>query len=223
MASPKTRTRSSKPRRPGRPAERDADLRERLLDAALACFARASIGSTSLAAIARQAGVTPALVHYYFDDKPRLVQAVAEERLLPAMAELRAVTGSAEGDAGELLRGFVAGIHALVARHPWLPAIWIREIVTEGGALRELMLAQVAPVIPAMIAARLAQAQAAGRLNGELDPRLLVVSLVGLTLFPLAAQSLWRQFLDAGDVSDARLQSHTLALLARGLEIPDAP
>ena len=73
------------------------------------------------------------------------------------------------------------------------------------------------------LAARLAAAQARGELAADLDPRLTVVSLIGLTLFPLAAESLWRQFLDADDIDDARLQSHTLALLRHGLEVPHAP
>jgi len=217
--------RPRKPRRPGRPAEGAHDLREHLLDAALACFARASIASTTLAAIAREAGVTPALVHYYFDDKPTLVQALAQERLLPAMAGLRGAiaAGDPDADAATLVRGFVRGVHALVAAHPWLPSIWVREVLTEGGALRELMVSQVAPSLPRAMAARLAAAQAKGRLPPGVDPRLMVVSLIGLTLFPLAAQSLWRQFLDADDIDDVHLQNHTLALLGHGLESPDAP
>jgi AcrR family transcriptional regulator len=205
-------------RRPGRPVEGAGDLRERLLDAALACFAEASIASVPLAAIARRAGVTPALVHYYFEDKPALVQAIAQERLLPAMQGLREAVAAAPADLGALVRGFVAGIHAVVAAHPWLPALWVREVLTEGGALRELMVSQVAPGVPRVMAARLAEAQARGELPPGVDPRLLVVSLVGLTLFPLASQSLWRQFLDAGDVTAAHLQTHTLALLDSALE-----
>ena len=83
-------SRSRKPRRPGRPAEGAGEHRERLLDAALACFTRASIASTPLAAIAREAGVTPALVHYYFADKAALVQAL----------------GGSDDDAGALARAF---------------------------------------------------------------------------------------------------------------------
>jgi AcrR family transcriptional regulator len=206
-------------RSPGRPVESDTDLRERLLEAALACFTANSIGATSLSAIAQRAGVTPALVNYYFGDKPRLVQAVVEERLLPAVAELQHALATPDADPATLLRGFVAGIHAVVARYPWLPVIWVREILTEGGALRELMLSQVAPMIPRLLAARLAQAQQAGKLNPALDPRLLVVSLIGLTLFPLAAESLWRRIFDADDIDSAALQSHTLALLQGGLGV----
>lgn len=206
-------------RSPGRPAESDTDLRERLLDAALACFAAGGIAATALSAIAKRAGVTPALVNYYFGDKPRLLQAVVEERLMPVLAELKGALAAPGADPGALLHGFVAGIHATVARHPWLPVIWVREILTEGGALRELMLSQVAPMIPRLLAARLAQAQQAGQLNPRLDPRLLVVSLIGLTLFPLAAESLWRRIFEADDIDASALQSHTLALLQGGLGV----
>ena len=70
-----------------------------------------------------------------------------------------------------------------------------------------------------MLATRLAQAQQAGKLNPGLDPRLLVVSLIGLTLFPLAAETLWRRIFDADDIDASALQSHTLALLQGGLGV----
>jgi TetR/AcrR family transcriptional regulator len=223
MPTPKiAKSPKRRPRGPGRPAENAADLRERLLDAALACFTAASMASTSLSTIAKRAGVTPALVNYYFGDKARLVDAVVQERLMPVVGELQAAVGSPAAEPSQLLRNFVQGVHAVVARHPWLPVIWVREILTEGGALRGLMLSQVAPMLPRMLSARLAQAQQAGALNPGLDPRLTVVSLIGLTLFPLAAESLWRQVFDADDIDASHLQNHTLALLERGLELRHA-
>ena len=63
-----------------RPTAETADLRATLLDAALACFVRRGIAVTSLRDIATEAGVTPALVHYYFGDKAQLQEAVAEAR-----------------------------------------------------------------------------------------------------------------------------------------------
>src|SRR5690606_40200339 len=73
--------RSQRKRTPGRQPTADAvDLRERLLDAALACFAAQGISATSLRDIARRAGVTPALVHYYFGHKLQLQQAVVTDR-----------------------------------------------------------------------------------------------------------------------------------------------
>ena len=69
---------------------------------------------------------------------------------------------------------------------------------------------------------RFAAAQQRGEINPDLDPRLLMISLVGLTLFPIAGAPIWRRlFADAGfgtdDLDLDTLRRHTLALLDGGL------
>jgi AcrR family transcriptional regulator len=210
-------------RQPGRRSTADAvDLRARLLDAALACFVRRGIAVTSLRDIASEAGVTPALVHYYFGDKVQLQQAVVAERLLPVVAQMRAPVAEAGDDVAALIAGFVQGIGSVVAQHPWLPTLWVREILCEGGALRDMMISQVGPMLPKMMAGRFAAAQQAGQLNPDLDPRLLMVSLIGLTMFPLASAPIWRQLFGADDIDFNDLRRHTLVLLDRGLELDHA-
>lgn len=210
------------PRRPGRPSATEAtgDLRERLLDAAIACFCRKGIEGTTLRAIAREAGANPALLHYYFGDKLQLQAAVVTERVLPAVAILRERLLANGDDVAGLVAGFIDGVYAAVDRNPWLPSLWVREVLSEGGALREVMLQHIAPQVPALLAARFARAREEGELGEDLDPRLLVVSLVGLTIFPLASQPIWRRLFGAEDVSFADLRRHTLALLDRGLGLP---
>lgn len=217
-AKPRAKPRATPRRRPGRPAPGTADLREHLLDAALDCFAAEGIRAASLKSIARRAGVTPALVHYYFGNKDALQSAVVEERFMQVALGLRALMGMPDRPARELIAGFVTGVHAMVERFPWLPVIWVREILTEGGALRETMLSQVAPMVPRALAERFARAQGAGEINPTLDPRLLVVSLVGLTLFPLAAEGIWRQIFPDASLDRTRLHQHTIALLDSALE-----
>jgi AcrR family transcriptional regulator len=188
-----------------------------MLDAAIACYVREGIAATSLRAIAAEAAVTPALLHYYFGDKAQLQQAVVEERLMPAFASLREPLLRAGDDVVALVAGFVRGIGELVARHPWLPSLWVREVLCEGGALRELLLTRIGPQLPHLLAQRFAAAQRSGRLNPDLDPRLLVVSLVGLTLFPAAGAPIWRQLFEADDLDADALREHTIALLERGI------
>lgn len=211
-------------RAPGRPLAADnPDLRARLLDAAIACYVRHGIAATSLRAIASEAGVNPALLHYYFGDKQQLQEAVSSERLVPVFLSLRdSLMGegwNGEGrDVFDLIGGFVAGIGRIVAEHPWLPSLWVREVLCEGGALRESVLfQQIGPVLPQMMARRFAQAQADGRINPDLDPRLLMVSLIGLTLFPAASAPIWRFMFDADDLDQDAQRRHALALLDRGL------
>ncbi len=223
MATPtKKKRKKTEPRRPGRPRADEANQRERLLDAALACFAADGIAATSQRSIAVKAGVTPALVNYYFGSKEQLLEAFIAERAAPAIAGLRQSLLAAGAEPRALITAFVRGIHATVERYPWWPALWVREVVSENGALRDLVLQQVSPQVAQLVASTLGSAQRRGALSTDLDPRLLVVSLVGLTMFPLAAESVWRRVFDARDIDRAALLNHTLALLDHGLGDQDA-
>lgn len=206
-------------RRPGRPAGEAPGLRNRVLDAALEHYADHGIARASMRAIAAAAGVTPALIGYYFGGRDALLRAVVDERLLPAISALREpLAASGNADALNLVAAFVRAVHELVRSHPWLPRLWVREFLLEGGALRDMILTRFASQIPQALAARFAAARKQGTLNPALDPRLLVVSVIGLTLFPLAAQPIWRRAFDASDIDDAALQRHTQALLRQALE-----
>ena len=84
------------------------------------------------------------------------------------------------------------------------------------------LIRQVGPLLPTMMASRFAAAQQAGQLNPDLDPRLLMVSLIGLTMFPMASAPIWRQLFGADDIDFNDLRRHTLVLLDRGLELDHA-
>ncbi|MFC5438070.1 TetR/AcrR family transcriptional regulator [Rhodanobacter umsongensis] len=204
-------------RRAGRPSGDDQDLRAHLLGVATTQFSRMGIAATSLRMIAGEANVTPAMLHYYFGDKPRLVQAVIDEQLLPALMPLRAQMKRAGSDPAVLIEAFVSGIAGVMSSHPWLPTLWVREVLCEGGELREVLFDQVVPGLPQWLAQCFAAAQADGRLNADLDPRLLVVSLVGLTLFPAAGAPIWRRAFGAEGLGPEVMLKHTLALLDRGV------
>lgn len=215
------RRRGKPPRKrtPGRPAGDAPDLRAHLLDAAIACFTRQGIAGTSLRAIATEGAVTPALLHYYFGDKSQLVDALVAERLLPVLGEMRGVVEEAGDDVAALVAGFVRKMAELVQQHPWWPALWVREVLCEGGVLRELVVDRVGPQLPQLMAARFAEAQRAGRLNPDLDPRLLMVSLIGLTLFPAAGAPIWRSIFGASDIDMTNIRDHAIALLDHGVGI----
>jgi TetR/AcrR family transcriptional regulator len=217
MARKSNSRRKSEPRKPGRPRAVEANQRERLLDAAVACFAADGVAATSLRSIALKAGVTPALVNYYFGSKEQLLDAFITERVSPVMQSLGASLVAAGDEPRAVLAAFVRGIHDLVERHPWWPALWVREVLNDKGVLRDVVPKVVAPQVTHLLAQKLGDAQKRGAISADLDPRLLVVSLVGLTMFPLAAEHLWRRIFPAGDVDRAVLLRHTLALLDHGL------
>ena len=214
VPDPRRASRRQRPGRVGRPRGASGDARAALLDTAIACFTRDGIAGTTISGIARAGRVTPAMVHYYFGDKDALVQAVIEERLLPAFAPLRdGLVALREAPLPRVLEAFVDGIAALVHAHPWLPPLWVREVLCEGGALRGVLAESIGPQIPRALAQRFGRDASDGALAPGVDPRLLVVTLVGLTLFPAAGAPVWRTLLGAEAVDQAAMRAHTLAVL----------
>ena len=205
------------PRKPGRPNRNDSDARGALLDAGLACVVEHGSSAVSIKQIAEQAGVTPASLHYHFADKSGLLDALIEERLLPVMAGLRHALADADSSPAVQASALVEGVFAMVEQHPWLPRLWLREVLSEGGALREVLVARIAPILPQALAQQFLAAQKRGELSPALDPRLLVVSLIGLTLFPLAAEPIWSQVFAPALANHHRLKQHTLALIQSAL------
>ena len=68
-----TQSTDSSSRGPGRPrAEQALDARQALLDAARELFAREGFDRVSTKRLADEAGVNPAMIHYYFGDKAGL-------------------------------------------------------------------------------------------------------------------------------------------------------
>jgi AcrR family transcriptional regulator len=76
--------RLDKTERRGRPVRRPAavpvEMRSHLLDHAEALFAMSGLHGVTVREVARSAAVDPALVHYYFETKQRLFDAVFERR-----------------------------------------------------------------------------------------------------------------------------------------------
>ena len=212
-----TRARKPEARGRGRPIDDGGDRRARILDAAVTRFARYGIAATPVAAIARDAAVTPALEHYYFGDREQLLDALMRSARA-GHARRRAGARRTGDDALEAMRRIARGVVAAATEHPWLAPLWVREVLSEGGLLRERLLVLAREAVTKRLRDHIAAAQRAGRIRGDLDPRLVVVSVMGLTLFALAAAPIWRQLLDADDIPIAALAAHAIALLERGLE-----
>src|SRR5262245_25105015 len=126
------RSRRAKPRRPGRPARAEGEsadvVRQRLVDSARALFTRRGFGEVSVREIAREAGVTPAMIAYYFGDKQGLYEAMLAsvfDTLLARVRELAAESPSSTAPIEAFIRVYVGTI----AAQPWLPPLLLREVI----------------------------------------------------------------------------------------------
>jgi AcrR family transcriptional regulator len=211
VKAPERRTR-------GRPVQ-DAhpQAREALLDAAVALFAEQGVAATTTAEIAARAGVTPALVHYYFRPRERLLDAVVDERLSRfVMQATRALPGPS-APVVELVNALVDGVFDAAQRMPWMPPLWIREVVSGGGLLRERMIRHLPVSVIAPLVERLAAGKRRGEIAADLEPGFLFLSIAGATMFPLATRALWSKFPGGATLSAAKLRRHAHAMLAGAL------
>ena len=161
------------------------------------------------------------MVNYYFGSKQSLVEAVFLERVRPLISTVTEQVRESGDDLRSMVATLVGSLNQSLTQNPWLPPLWVREVLCEGGELRELWTNQIGPMIPAMLAARFVAAQARHALNPDLNPRLLVVSLFALVMLPHAAASVLRGIFPDTDLRNAALTEHTLALLERGMETSD--
>jgi TetR/AcrR family transcriptional regulator len=204
-------------RRRGRPTgTQHGEPRALLLDVALLLFARQGIMETTLGAIAREAGVTPAMVHYYFKTRDQLLDVLIDERFVPLRAELGRAFADSESEPADALRAFVEGLVAVAEKHPWFATLWVREVISEGGLLRQRIAERFGDANQRASIARIEAWQKEGKLNPHLEPSLLFISLFGLTLLPLAVTYNWVQEKGCLPKRD-QIARHAVALLMQGI------
>ena len=207
------------PRRPGRPtgSARGPAQRTRLLDVALALFARQGIVDTTLGAIAREAGVTPAMVHYYFKTRDQLLDVLIDERFMPLRTALGGAFQDNPDDPVAAITQLARRLVDIAIEYPWFPPLWIREVISEGGLLKQRMHARFGNAHRLELLDCIAKWQKAGRLNAGLEPSLVFLSLLGLTILPLATSREWRNDPLWRQVSAHDIARHAIALLVQGV------
>ncbi len=241
-------------RRPGRPPRPDtATARAKLLDLATQLFAAQGVAATTIANIAQRAGVTPAMLHYYFKSRDQLIDAVVLERIVPVIGYVWAPVplepgGAAGGPAADgppaggtpapplpdpasAARGFITEIVGRVVQSatekPWLPSLWMHEVVNEGGQLRDRVLRHLPSDRLQAFAGLIAECQRRGAITPGVEPRLVFLSILGMTLLPLATSNLWRRIWQndpvAQTIDNDAIARHAIAMLTGGLFAPTTP
>ena len=206
-------------RRVGRPVRDESadDVRRRLVAVARELFATRGFGEVGIRELAAAANVTPGMISYYFGDKQGLYEAMLAsvfEEMLARVRELAAEHAHGTRPIEALIRLYIATISS----QPWVPALVLREIVTGDSAARarfiERFASRVGTLVPGLVAGEIA----AGELRADLDPRLAMLSLFGMSMFPFlvhpVAGKVLGYELDAAFVE--RLVAHTTRLFLDG-------
>jgi AcrR family transcriptional regulator len=101
--NPQRKSPARRPGGPGRPraSQADGDLSERILDVAEEQFAKHGFDGVTTRSVARLAGTTSAMIHYYFNSKRALFDAAVDRRANIVNRERLAALDAYEAEAGE--------------------------------------------------------------------------------------------------------------------------
>lgn len=194
--------RGTRGRRAGVP---DGDTERRILDAARRVFVRRGTAGARLQEVADEAGVTQALVLYYFTSKDALAERVF---LDVAGSTLDALLGRPP----RLTDGLEALIEALVTayidavRHaPFIPGYLLAEAQQHPERLERLVNqaigtrpSHIATMMLAHVSQEIERRVAEGSIR-PMTPRQLLVNVMALTVFPFVAQPILRTVLGFDD------------------------
>jgi len=154
--------------------------RERILNAALAEFAAGGLAGARIQSIARRAGVNARMLYHYFGEKDDLFRAIVRRR----MAE-RPVTMT--GSLSDWFRK-VSGNPDWVRLGQWEALESAEEECVDEDLRRERWAAAVD---------RIRVQQAGGRMPADLDPDLLLIAVLSLVTYPVAARPVVRMITGA--------------------------
>ena len=204
------------PRRPGRPRGKKPGTasREQLMDIALMLFARQGIAHTSLNAIAKEAGVTPAMLHYYFSSREALVDQLLEERFMPLRSEIGQIFIEHPEDPVTAFTLLIEALGTLAEKHNWFAPLWMQEVIGEMPVLRQHMHARFGEDKYHRMLTTVKRWQEEGKLNPALSPELLFTTLISLVLVPF---SRLRTDTRLASVSRQTIVSHALTLIRQGI------
>jgi TetR/AcrR family transcriptional regulator, fatty acid metabolism regulator protein len=157
-------------------AERQADRRRQILEAAVKVFARKGFHASRVGDIAEEAGIAYGLVYHYFKSKEDLLETIFRTTWTEMLARVREVE-EAGVPASEAVRQVTALLLRTWRRDPDLVRVLVREVTRSPHVQQE-----VEEITHAMDALEriVRRGQESGEFRQEFDPRLAAVVFYGV-------------------------------------------
>lgn len=177
-------------RAPGRPKKTKADPGQKraLLDMAEEMFAAKGYDGVSLRGLADAAGVTPAMIHYYFKNKDGLYAAMLEDVTGRILSQIEAA--ATEGASEDPFKTIMNIASATVMAEPWAVTLILRDVLLQPGPMRDQFIETYANKILPLIGLILADGKDKGEIRRDLDEKFAAISLLGITAFPFIARGI---------------------------------
>lgn len=212
---------TTKPKRsPGRPKKSEADPEQRrvLLDLAEEMFASRGYDGVSLRGLADAAGVTPAMIHYYFKNKDGLYAAMLEDVTGRILEQIEAV--AAQGVSDDPFKALMDVASRTILAEPWAVTLILRDVLLRPGPIRDQFIETYADRVLFLVTSFIGGGKETGALRADLDERFAAVSLLGLTAFPFIARGVIEPILklDYSEEMRASYVDHAVKLFHQGID-----
>lgn len=172
--------------------QKDLTTEQKILKAAKKVFFRDGLHGSRMETIAKEAGVTKALLHYYFRSKEKLFEVIfqkVKDEMLPRMAGLF----TSDSSVFEKIELFVANYIDFVMQNPHLPLFIINEVNKNPEQFFETskMVERIHEFLPHFVQQILAEQE-----NGNIKPIHpfhLIMNIMSLCIFPFLAKSMFQK------------------------------
>lgn len=163
------------------------DAEALILQAAREVFVHKGYDGARMQEIADEAGINKALLHYYFRSKEKLFDKIFLEAFNNFWPSIQTELQQGNGSVKSLIKAAVNAYTDMLMQMPYLPAFVIGEINRSPDRIEELMLAT--GINPELIIKVIENGIESGEII-PIEPRSLVINIVGLSLFPFISRPL---------------------------------
>jgi TetR/AcrR family transcriptional regulator len=158
------------------------DIEQRLLAKARQCFLAHGFGGTSLRQVAREAGTSVGMIHYYYRSKEGLFQAVVEAVYQRTLADLEKALAP-DAPFGVRVARLYAKLGSLSDEERETARMVVREAMTSPNVLQALLERSLRGHIPLLLGL-VADGQREGKVRHDLSPPLVMACIMGLGVVP---------------------------------------
>jgi len=177
--------------------------RERILDAALTCFAREGFHAATMQDIVAESGLSPGAIYGYFTGKTEVVMAIASQRHAMERQRMQQALSAADLDTSlvRLVEGFVLGLRDPQEKRWRRLAVQLwAESLSNPRLKREALagVSQAVEILSPMIRAAQREGRWPRHLDSQSAARVMIAILQGISL-----QLAWDDTIDIASVAAA--------------------
>lgn len=178
--------------------EYSSNTEKLILKAARKVFTEKGREGTRMQEIADEAGINKALLHYYFRNKQRLFEAVfveAFEKFLPRIYN----DLESDKDFCEIMQSFISEYIDLIIENPYIPGFVLHELSQNPANIAQILEKHVTRLN--LLVQKIQKEIDEGNIR-PMDPRQIIVNLIGLCIFPFVARPIIQRVFFSGNETE---------------------